>query len=56
MTRRPPERARLAAFSLLIGLVFWDPPIAGAASHSLTQTAESQGLHAEPRSGDGGVW
>ena len=47
MTRRPPERARLAAFSVLIGLVFWDPPIAGAASYSLTQAAEGRGLYAE---------
>ena len=47
MTRRPPERARLAAFSVLIGLVFWDPPIAGAASYSLTQAAEGRSLYAE---------
>ena len=47
MTRRPSERARLAAFSGLIGLVFWDPPIAGAASYSLTQAAEGRGLYAE---------
>jgi len=36
MTRRPPERARHAAFSVLIGLVFWDHPVAGAASYRLT--------------------
>ena len=47
MTRRPLERARVAAFSVLIGLVFWDPPIAGAASYSLTQAAEGRGLYAE---------
>jgi len=56
MTRRPPERARRAAFSVLIGLVFWDPPIAGAASYRLTQAAEGQGLHAENCRGDGGAW
>ena len=36
MTRRPQQRARLTAFSVLIGLVFWDPPIAGAERYSLT--------------------
>ena len=56
MTRRPPERARLAAFSVLIGLVFWDPPITGAASYSLNQAAEGQGLHAEHCRCDGGAW
>ena len=55
MTRRPPERARLAAFSVLIGLVFWDPPIAGAASYSLTSAAEGQGVHGEHRRGDEGA-
>ena len=56
MTRRPPERARLAAFSVLIGLVFWDPPIAGAASYSLTQAADGQNLSAERCRGNGGAW
>ena len=48
-----PERARLAAFSVLIGLVFWNPPTAGAASESLTQAAEGQGLYAERCRGNG---
>ena len=56
MIRRPPERARIAAFSALIGLVFWDPPIAGAASYRLTQAAEGQGLHGEHCHGDEGAW
>lgn len=56
MIRRPPERAHLAEFSVLIGMVFWDPPIAGAASYRLTQAAEDQGLHAEHYRGVGGAW
>ena len=56
MTRRLPELARRAAFSVLIGLVFRDPPIAGAARYRLTQGAEGQGLHAEHCRGDGGAW
>ena len=56
MTRRPPERARLAAFSVLIGLVFWDPLLAGAASYSLTKAAEGQGVHREHCPGYEGVW
>jgi len=56
MTRCPSGRARRAAFSVLIGLVFWDPPIAGAASYRLTQAAEDQGLHAEHYRGVGGAW
>jgi hypothetical protein len=56
MTRRPSERARLAAFSVLIALVFWDPPITGAASYSLNQAAEGQGLNAEHCRCDGGAW
>ena len=55
MIRRPPERAHLAEFSVLIGMVFWDPPIAGAASCSLTRAAEGQGLHAERCRGDEGA-
>ena len=53
MTRRPLERARVAAFSVLIGLVFWDPPIAGAASYSLTQAGEGHGLYVERCRGNG---
>ena len=56
MTRCTLERARRAAFSVLIGLIFWNPPIAGAASYRLTQAAEGQGLHAEHCRGDGGAW
>ena len=56
MTRRLPELARRAAFSVLIGLVFRDPPIAGAASYSLTQAAEGQCVHGEHCRGDEGVW
>ena len=56
MIRRPPERAHLAEFSVLIGMVFWDPPIAGAASCSVTRAAEGQGLHAERCRGDEGAW
>ena len=56
MTRRPPERARLAAFSVLIGLVFWDPLTAGAASYSWTQAAEGRGLDTEQYPGDEGAW
>ena len=55
MTRRPRERANLAGLSALIGLVFWVPPIAGAARYSLTPAAEGQGLHAEHCRGDGGA-
>ena len=56
MTRRPPKCARLTVFSVLIGLVFSDPPIAGAASCSLTQAAKGEGPHAEHCRSDGGVW
>jgi len=56
MTRRPPERGRIAAFLVLIGLVFWDPPTAGAASYSSTQAAEGRGLYTERYPGDGGAW
>ena len=56
MTRRPPQRARLAAFLVPIGFVFWDPPTAGAASYSATQAAEGRGLYTEQYPGDGDAW
>ena len=56
MTRRPQARARVAAFSVLIGLVFWDPPTAGAASCSSTQAAEGRGPYTEQYPGDEGAW
>ena len=46
MTRRAPGCGGLAAFLVLIGLVFWNPPTAGAASYSLIQAAEGRGLYA----------
>ncbi len=47
MTCRPPERARLAAVSVLIGLVFCNSPTIAASSYGLIQAAEGRGLYLE---------
>ena len=51
MTRRLPERWRFTLFSVLISLIFYVTPIAGAAnneaSYNLTQAAEGRDLYAQ---------